>query len=150
MPVNPDSAGRRYRLTEPYLVNRQKLREFASAVGAKAPACFDVAAARALGYADLVAAPTFAVVIAQAAEREYVADPTAGIDFARVVHAEQSFHHHRPIVAGDQISAELTVVSVAERAGLAMVTTRTDLSDAAGQPVSAVTSTLAVRLGAGG
>ncbi len=100
---------------------------------------------RELGYADVVAPPTFAVVIAQAAEAQLIADPAAGIDFSRVVHAEERFTHRRPIVAGDAITTVLHVDSITERAGLAMVTTRCELSDAAGEPVSTVVSTLAVR-----
>ncbi|MDR0594646.1 MAG: MaoC family dehydratase N-terminal domain-containing protein [Bifidobacteriaceae bacterium] len=145
MPVNPAFAGRTYPPAGPYQIEREQLRQFAAAVGATAPACLDPAAARALGYADVVAAPTFAVVIGQQAEAQYIRDPASGIDFGRVVHADESFRHHRPIVAGDRLWATLTVESVAERQGLAMVTTRVDLHDAAGLPVAAVTSTLAVR-----
>jgi acyl dehydratase len=132
-------------MAEPYLVGREKLREFATAVGAKATACFDPIAARALGYADVVAAPTFAAVIAQRAEAAYINDPAAGIDFARVVHAEEALRHHRPIVAGDEIWAELTVQSVRTRGPLTTVTTSVELSDAVHRPVASVLSTLAVR-----
>ncbi|MDR1118054.1 MAG: MaoC family dehydratase N-terminal domain-containing protein [Bifidobacteriaceae bacterium] len=146
MPVDPSFAGRVYPPAEPYLVGREKLREFARAVGATHPACFDPAAARALGYADVVAPPTFAGVIAQRAEAAYVEDPAAGIDFARVVHAEESIRSARPIVAGDQIDAALRVVSVRARRGLTLVVTEVALSDAVSHhPVAAVTSTLAVR-----
>ncbi|MDR1441903.1 MAG: MaoC family dehydratase N-terminal domain-containing protein [Bifidobacteriaceae bacterium] len=149
MPVNSSFVGRRYRSAEPYLVGPDELRAFAAAFGASAPACCDPAAAQALGYAGLVAAPTYAVVIAQQAEAEYVRDPASGIDFERVVHGEESFRHHRPIVAGDRITTELTVASVVERRGMTTVTTAVQLSDAAGQPVATVTSTLVVRGEAG-
>ncbi|MDR2378260.1 MAG: MaoC family dehydratase N-terminal domain-containing protein, partial [Bifidobacteriaceae bacterium] len=119
MPADPAFAGRVYPPTGPHLVERDALRRFAAAVAAQAPACFDPAAARALGHPDLVAAPTFAVVIAQPAEAQYVRDPAAGIDFGRVVHAAQSLRHHRPIVAGDRLWAALTVESVARRRGIA-------------------------------
>ncbi|MDR1633369.1 MAG: MaoC family dehydratase N-terminal domain-containing protein [Bifidobacteriaceae bacterium] len=145
MPVDPSWAGRTYPESGPYLVDGARLREFAVAVGTAAPACFDPAAAQALGYADVVAAPTFAAVIAQQAEAQYVRDPAAGIDFARVVHAEESFEHHRPIVAGDRLWAALTVKSIVERAGIAMVTTQVALHDAVRRPVATVVSTLAVR-----
>ncbi len=92
-----------------------------------------------------MAPPTFAVVIAQRAEAQLIGDPDAGIDFSRVVHAEERFTHHRPIVAGDEIVTVLHVDSIVERAGLAMVTTRCELADAAGEPVGTVVSTLAVR-----
>jgi acyl dehydratase len=126
-------------------VGREKLREFAAATGATVPACFDPAAAGALGYADVVAAPTFAVVIAQRAEAAYAADPAAGIDFSRVVHAEESIVLHRPIIAGDWLTPTLRVVGVRQRGAIAMVTTEVKLADPAGVPVASVTSVLAVR-----
>ncbi len=145
MGIDAGYAGRVYPPTDAYLVGREHLRDFASAVGATHPSHHEVEAARSLGYPDVVAAPTFAVVIAQAAEAQLISDPAAGIDFSRVVHAEERFTHHRPIVAGDAISTVLHVDSIVERAGLAMVTTRCELSDADGAPVATVVSTLAVR-----
>ncbi|WP_425955066.1 FAS1-like dehydratase domain-containing protein [Xylanimonas sp. McL0601] len=147
----PDTgfAGTEYPATPPYSVGREKLREFAAAVGAEHPAHFDLEAARGLGYADLVAPATFAVVIAQRAEAQYIEDPAARIDFARVVHADERFTHHRPIVAGDELVTVLHVDNVVHRAGIAMVTTRCEISalttDGGSEPVSTVVSTLAVR-----
>ncbi|UFU05789.1 FAS1-like dehydratase domain-containing protein [Ruania halotolerans] len=143
--VNADFIGRVFTGTPPYGVSRAKIAEFASAVGATAPVHTDPAAARELGYTNVVAPATFAVLIAQQAEAEYIEDPSAGIDFSRVVHANEGFTHHRPIVAGDELHAAVHVDSVTERAGIAMVTTRCEIADGAGQPVCTVTSTLAVR-----
>ncbi len=145
MGVNTAFAGRAYPATAPYAVGREHLRDFARAVGATHPAHHDVTAARELGHPDVVAAPTFAVVIAQKAEAQLIEDPEAGIDFSRVVHAEERFTHHRPIHAGDELVTVLHVDAITERAGLAMVTTRCEIADAAGSPVATVTSTLAVR-----
>ena len=80
-------------------------------------------------------------------EAQLIEDPDAGIDFSRVVHADERFTHHRPIVAGDEITTVLHVDAVVERAGLAMVTTRCALfGDAAlTDHVATVRSTLAVR-----
>ena len=138
-------AGRTYPPTAAYAVGREHLREFASSVGATHPAHHDVAAALALGHRDVVAAPTFAVVIAQRAEAQLLEDPGAGIDFSRVVHADERFTHHRPIVAGDELVTVLHVDAVVERSGLAMVTTRCEIADANGSAVATVVSTLAVR-----
>ena len=146
-------AGREYPATAPYSVGREKLREFASAVGAAHPAHHDLVAARGLGYPDLVAPPPFAVVVAQRAEAQYVQDPAAGIDFSRVVHADEKFTHHRPIVAGDELVTVLHVDSVTERAGIAMVTTRCEIfavtegggADDAREPVATVSSSLVIR-----
>ena len=144
MGVNASYAGRAYPPTPPYAVGREHLRDFALAVGAHHPAHHDVDAAQALGYPDVIAAPTFAVVIAQRAEAQLISDPEAGIDFSRVVHAEERFTHHRPIHAGDELTTVLHVDSITERSGLSMVTTRCEISDGDAE-VATVVSTLAVR-----
>lgn len=147
--ANPTFAGREYPADSPYSVGREKIREFASAVGAAHPAHHDLVAARGLGYPDLVAPATFAVVVAQRAEAQYIQDPEAAVDFSRVVHAEERFTHHRPIVAGDELVTVLHVDSVISRGSLSMVTTRCEIfaqgEDGAREPVSTVLSTLAIR-----
>lgn len=152
--VNLDFVGREYPANAPYSVGREKIREFAAATGSTHPAHHLVDSARGLGYPDLIAPPTFAVIVAQRAEAQFIEDPAAGVDFTRVVHADERFVHHRPIHAGDELVTVLTVVSITERAGLAMVTTRCDIyAQASDQPdgasgtelVSTITSTLAVR-----
>jgi len=145
MPVNPEAAGRVYGPHEPYEVTRVKIREFADAVDANSFAHFNPEAARAEGYDDLVAPTTFAVIIAQRAEFHVVVDPEVGVDFSKVVHADERFTHHRPIVAGDVISTTVHIDSIAQRSGISMVTTRSELEDADGNPVATVLSTLAVR-----
>ena len=145
MPVDTAYVGRLYPPTAPYEVGREKLREFAEAVGATHAVHTDVVVAQALGYPDVIAPPTFAVVIAQRAEAQLIEDPAAGIDFSRVVHADERFTHHRPIHAGDQLVTVLHVDAITERAGLTMITTRAEIASVAGEPVATVLSTLAVR-----
>ena len=145
MGVNPGYAGREYPANDPYEVGREKIRDFADAVGAAHGAHRDVGVARSLGYPDVIAPPTFAVVVAQRAEQQLIADPEAGIDFSRVVHADERDTHHRPSHAGDRLVTVLHVDAITERAGLAMVTTRAEISADDGEPVATVVSTLAVR-----
>lgn len=145
MAIDAGYVGRVYPPTAAYAVGREHLREFATTVGAAHPAHHDVAAAQALGHRDVVATPTFAVVVAQRAEAQLFGDPAAGIDFSRVVHAEERFTHHRPIVAGDELVTVLHVDAITERGGLAVVTTRCEIADVAGAPVATVVSMLAVR-----
>jgi len=142
--VNASFAGRTYPPTPAYEVGREKIREFAEATGAH-PVHVDPAAARALGHPDVIAPPTFAVVIAQRCDRQLVDDPEAGIDYSRVVHGEQSFTHHRPIVAGDRLVAVLHVDAVRSAGGHAMVTTRSEITTEDGEPVCTASSTLVVR-----
>ncbi|WP_062131391.1 FAS1-like dehydratase domain-containing protein [Demequina aestuarii] len=145
MSVNSEAVGRRYGPFEPYEVTRVKIREFADAVDAFSGAHRDVAVAQAEGYADVVAPTTFAVVIAQQAEFHVVTDPEVGVDFSRVVHAEERFTHVRPLVAGDVVRTTVHIDAIKQRAGISMVTTRSELVDLDGAPVSTVVSTLAVR-----
>ena len=143
--MNPELAGRSYPATEPYLVGREKVREFARAVLATSPLNLDPEAARAAGYADVVAPPTFAVVVQEHTLAQLLGDPDAGIDFARVVHGDQRFTFTRPIVAGDELTARLTVTSVKSLGGHSMVTAESAIADAVGSHVVTAISTLVVR-----
>ena len=145
MPVNPELQGRSYPATAPYLVGREKVREFARAVLATSPLNLDPEAARAAGYADVVAPPTFATVVQDATLQQLLADEDAGVDFSRVVHGDQRFTFTRPIVAGDELTATMTVTSVKTLGGHAMVTAESSIADATGAHVVTATSTLVVR-----
>ena len=143
--MNPELQGRVLPPTPPYLVGREKVREFARAVFATNPVNHDVDAARAAGYDDVVAPPTFAVVVQEAALAQLLAEPDSGIDFSRVVHGDQRFTFSRPIVAGDELVATLSVPSVKTLGGHSIVTAESVMTDAAGEHVVTTISTLVVR-----
>lgn len=145
MTVNPELVGRQFPPTPSYSVGREKIREFARAVHATHPHHHDPDAARAAGYTDVVAPPTFPIVIQEATLAQLLAEPDAGIDFSRVVHGDQRFSYTRPIVAGDELTATLTVTSVKSLGGHNMVTSETTLTDTGGNQVVTATSTLVVR-----
>ncbi len=145
MTIDPNLQGRSYPAGDTYSVGREAIRDFARAVKATHPAHYDVDAAAALGYGDLLAPATFAIVVAQRADAQLINDPSAGIDFTRVVHADQRFVHHRPIVAGDQLVAELHVDQVRAMGGGAMITTRAEISTVDGERTATTTSSLLVR-----
>ena len=145
MPVADDLEGRVYPDTEPYLVGREKVREFARAVGSSDPLSLDPRAARDAGFADVVAPPTFAVVVQDLTLAQLLDDDTAGVDFSRVVHGDQRFTASRAIVAGDLLIAAMTVTSVRTLGGNAMVTSETVVRDAEDAHVVTATSTLVVR-----
>jgi acyl dehydratase len=147
MGVNPDIAGRAYPPGPVYEVGREKIAEFARAIGSDDPVHRDPEAARALGYPDVIAPPTFAIIVAMGAEAAVVQDPESGIDYSRVVHGEERFTHHRPIVAGDRLVATVNVDGVREAGGHAMVTTRVEIASEGGEPVSTAASTIVVRGG---
>lgn len=143
--MNPELQGRVFAPTAPYLVGREKVREFARAVFATNPVNVDVDAARAAGYDDVVAPPTFAVVVQEHTLAQLLAEPDAGIDFSRVVHGDQRFTSSRPIVAGDELTATLTVSGVKTLGAHSMVTAESVITDAAGAHVVTAISTLVVR-----
>jgi acyl dehydratase len=143
--VNPELQGRVFPSTQSYLVGVEKVREFSRAVFSTSELNFDRDAARAAGYADIVAPPTFAVVIQEATLAQLLAEPDAGIDFTRVVHGDQRFSYTRPIVAGDELTATLTVASVKSLGGHSMITSESSIVDATGAHVVTAISTLVVR-----
>ena len=145
--VNPNVQGKKYPETPSYLVGREKIREFASAVFSTNPINHDVAAAKSAGYADLVAPPTFGVVIQERSLHDVLADPEADIDFSRVVHGDQRFVLNRPIVAGDELTSILTVASVKALGAHSMITFNTEIFDAKKDLVCTAISTLVVRGG---
>jgi acyl dehydratase len=142
--------GRTYPPTPPYEVGREKIREFADAIGDPHPAYRDPEAARALGHPDVIAPPTFGVVLSMRAGGQVVADPELGLDYSRVVHGEQRFVHARPVRAGDVLTVTVTVESIRSAAGNDMLTTRGDVSTVDGEPVLTAYSTLVARGTAGG
>ncbi|MFZ4842795.1 FAS1-like dehydratase domain-containing protein [Mycetocola saprophilus] len=145
MSVNPELQGRTLPPSASYLVGREKVREFSRAVFAQSPLNHDPEAAVAAGYADVVAPPTFAVVVQEHALAELLALPDTGIDFSRVVHGDQRFSFTRPIVAGDLLTATLTVTSVKTLGAHSMVTAESRIVDASGDHVVTAISTLVVR-----
>jgi acyl dehydratase len=145
MGVNPEMEGRVYPPSPGYEVSREKIREFAAAINSSDPVHLDPEAARALGYPDVIAPPTLAVIIAQRSESQLVTDPDAGIDYSRVVHGEERFIHHRPIVAGDVLIATLSVDKVGAAGRHSMVSTRVEIADEKGEPVTTVNSTIVIR-----
>ncbi len=144
MPVNPELVGRDFPPTTPYLVGREKVREFARAVFADDPQHLDPAAAQALGYTDVVAPPTFAIVVAESTLKQLLGEPDSGIVLKNVLHAEQKFRYSRPIVAGDELTAKLAVTGIRAMGAAAMVTSESEITDAAGDHVVTATSILLV------
>ena len=142
--MNPELLGRAFPPTASYLVGREKVREFARAVLADAPQHFDPAAAQALGYRDVVAPPTFAMVVQDLTMQQLLAIEDSGIALERTVHAEQRFRYSRPIVAGDELTAQLSITGIRAFGAGAMVTSEAEITDAEGAHVVTATSVLLV------
>jgi len=145
MPLDQSFIGRVYPPTEPYEVGREKIREFADAVGDANPAYHDPEAAKALGHPDVIAPPTFAIVLTSRAAQQVIMDPELGVDYSRVVHGEQRFAHVRPIRAGDALTVVVSVENVRAAAGNDIVSTKGEVSTVDGEPVLTAFATLVVR-----
>jgi acyl dehydratase len=145
MALDAGLVGRSYPPSAVYEVGREKIAEFAAALGDDDPVYRDPEAARTAGHPDVIAPPTFAIVLSLGAGHVVVADPDVGIDYSRVVHGEQRFTHHRPIRAGDRLVATASVAAVRSVAGNDMLTTRVDLATEDGEPVCTTTSMLVAR-----
>ena len=148
MPVDQSFAGRVYPPTAPYLVSREKIREFADAINDPNPAYRSVDAAGALGHPDIVAPPTFPIVVTLTAGHQFIADPAAGVDYSRVVHGEQRFVHERPVRAGDQLQVTLEVEGIRVAAGNEMINTKAEVRTVDGELVTTAYATIVVRGGA--
>ena len=144
MALKTDAIGKTYPAVS-YAVGREKVREFASAVGEEGALHHDPEAARAAGYADVVAPPMFAVVYGGRAMAPALFDPEVGIDFARMVHGGQEFVWGPPVVAGDEVATEVEVKNIADRGGLLFYVFETRSTNQEGETVCTGTWTNIVR-----
>jgi acyl dehydratase len=145
MAINTDYIGRTFDPSEPYEVSRVKIAEFASAIGEPSPLCRDRAAAQAAGYPDVIAPPTFAIVVGAANSARVTHDPDLGVNYAMVVHGEQSFSHARPIHAGDVLVSQTTIESIRPVGSMTTMTSVTDIRTTDGEHVCTARSTLVER-----
>jgi acyl dehydratase len=145
MAINRDYVGRVFPASEPYEVSRVKIAEFAAAIGDANPVYRDSAAAKAAGHADVIAPPTFAIVISMAASGTAMADPDLGLNYAMVVHGEQRFSYVRPLTAGDVVTAQPTITEIKDAGRNVMLTTSTEIRTVTGELVCTAESTLVER-----
>jgi acyl dehydratase len=144
MAVNTEAIGKTYPPSE-YAVGREKIREYAAAVGETNPLYFDVDAAREAGYADVVAPPMFAVVYGARSVGPAILDPDVGINFAMMVHAGQEFVWGPLVVAGDEITTTASVKDISDRGGMAFYVFETVSENQRGEAVCTGTWTQIVR-----
>jgi acyl dehydratase len=128
-----------------YAVGREKVREYARAVGETNPLHLDVDAARAAGHRDVVAPPMLATVYSSPAVTPVFFDPEVGIDFARMVHGAQEFAWGPLVVAGDEITTEVEVTDISERGGMGFYVFESRSDNQDGERVSIGTWTCIVR-----
>ena len=145
MAINTEYAGRIFEPSPPYEVSRVKIAEFATAIGEASLLCHDREAAQSAGYPDVIAPPTFAIVISSANTGKIVADPGLGVNYAMVVHGEQAFEHARPLHAGDVVVSQTTIESIKQIRNMTSLTSVTEIRTVDGEHVCTARSTLIER-----
>jgi acyl dehydratase len=133
MPIDESMVGRSYPAPEPYQVGREKIREFAEAIGDANPAYRGD---------DAIAPPTFAFVLGSRALASLLGDEELGLRLDRIVHGAQKFSYTRPIKAGDEIDAVSNITTVRKAGGVDVIIYDTVLTDASGEQVAVCTSTI--------
>lgn len=133
MPITDAHVGRTYPATEPYLVSREKIAEFATALGDDHPA---------FRGRTPIAPPTFAAVLAAAAWQNLFDDPELEMKLAQTIHADQRFEWARQLRTGDEVTATLTIDKVRARGDSAFITVTVRLATTEGEGVCSAMSTL--------
>ena len=144
MPLKTDAVGKEWPATT-YQVGREKIREYANALGIDNPVHFDVEAARAAGFRDVVAPPMFAVVYSSPAMAPAMFDPDVAMNFAAMVHGGQQFEWDEPACSGDEITTTGKCLSIEEKDGKGFYVFETNSVNQDGARVVRGTWTLIVR-----
>ena len=150
MALDPSFVGRSYPPGAAYEVGREKIREFAEAIGDPNPAYVDPEAAKALGHSDVIAPPTFAFAITYKAAGAVISDPELGLDYSRVVHGDQKFAYSRPVRAGDRLTVTSFIDAIKSVAGNEIIDIRGEVHDASGEHVVTAWTKLVARAAAAG
>jgi acyl dehydratase len=145
VPLDESFTGRVYPPQTSYEVSREKIREFADAIGDQNPVYRDVEAAKAAGHPDVIAPPTFLTIINLASINAIVTDPELGLDYSRMVHGDQGFTHTRPVIAGDVLQVTTHIDAIMTRAGNDFINLRAEITDADGAHIATTKAQLVVR-----
>lgn len=136
---------------EPFTVVAEagRLRFFARAIGETDPVFFEEAAARAAGHPALPLPPTFLFSMEFDGPEPFAFFERLGIDFANLLHGEQTFAYRRVVHAGERLTFVQRVADVYEKKGgaLTFVVRETRVTDEAGEPVADLSAVLVIRNG---
>ncbi len=149
MPLNESLKGKTYEPIE-FIVEADRVTQFAQAIGDLDPRFLDPDAARGEGFPDQVAPPTFPTVMQILGSAQVVMDPDLGLDYTRVVHGEQEYEWRRPMVAGDRLKAIPRIADIYAKGPNEFLVTEAEIVDADGEVVCVARSTLLSRGTAGG
>ncbi|TDD68680.1 MaoC family dehydratase [Actinomadura darangshiensis] len=143
MALNRDFIGRSFPPSDPYEVSRVKIREFADAIGDRNPLYRDPEAAKAAGYPDVIAPPTFPIVVSLG--NPGLADPDLGLNYAMVVHGEQRFEYTRPLHAGDAVVCTSTITEIRSIGSNEKMVVETDVKTTEGELICKTYNTIVER-----
>jgi len=150
MPLNRDYIGRKAPVGEPVEITRGDIRRFAAAIGDDNPLYTDREAAKAAGYADVIAPPTFLISASTGGGGGgFILEPELGLNFAMVVHGEEAFEFTRPVQAGDVLVLEQRIADIQDKGSNELMTLVTEVSTEAGERVATITNTIVSRGTAG-
>ena len=144
MPIKTDAIGKEWPGTT-YQVGREKIKEYATVLGLESRVHFEVEAARAAGFRDVVAPPMFAVVYSSPAMGPAILDPEVELDFAAMVHGGQAFEWDEPACSGDEITTSAKCLSIEEKDGKGFYVFESNSVNQDGAQVARGTWTLIVR-----
>jgi acyl dehydratase len=144
VPLNHALKGKEYQPVS-FTVERERVTRFAEAIGEEDPIYRDAEAARASGFPEQVAPPTFATVLQIMTSGQAVVDPDLGLDYSRVVHGAQEYEWRRPIVVGDVLRATPRIADIYAKKSNEFLVTEADIRDASGETVVVSRSTLISR-----
>ena len=144
MPLNQSLKGKRYQEVE-YEVKREDVLAFADAIGDQDPIYRDPEVARAAGFPDQVAPPTFVTRMQVLTTAQAVLDQELGLDYSRVVHGEQGYRWRRPLVVGDVLRATPRIADIYAKGPNEFLVVEAEMKDPSGATVVIASSTLLSR-----
>lgn len=145
MALNKALIGKEYPPSTPYEVGREKIREFATAIDDENPLYHDEEAAKAAGYPDIIAPPTFLTVLNFKYSPQVIGDPDLGVNYAMVVHGEQEFELHRPVVPGMRVVGRPKIASIAAKGKNEFMTVEAAIETTDGERVATARSVIVSR-----
>lgn len=145
MALNSALIGKEYPASTPYEVGREKIRDFAMAIGESNPVYTDETAAKAAGYRDIIAPPTFLTVLNFKYSPQVILDPELGLNYMFVVHGEQSYVYERPVYPGDRLTGRARITDIAARGKNEYLYLEADIVTEAGERVAVARSTIVSR-----
>ncbi|WP_156297810.1 (3R)-hydroxyacyl-ACP dehydratase subunit HadA [Mycobacterium paragordonae] len=150
MALSEKILGMHYRYPDHYVVEREKIREYATAVQNDDAAFFGEDAAEELGYAGLTAPLCFISVFGYKAQSAFFRDANIAVTDQQIVQVDQVLKFVKPIVAGDKLYCDVHVDAVREAHGTQIIVTKNIITNDAGEIVQETYTTLAGRAGEDG